>query len=109
MTYVNVGGSVGPELTGTWQGEIVEFTGRVFELRLSLYHAGQTLQGTAYHAGRASTGSGTLIGTQIMFQFPFWFNTAVNAVLTGTVTGNEMSGTWRIGTTIQHTWRLTKI
>ncbi len=103
------GDSPGGNLTGTWQGEIVEFTGRVFELRLSLVHAGQTLQGTAYHAGRASTGSGTLIGTQIMFQFPFWFNTAVNAVLTGTVMGNEMSGTWRIGTTIQHTWRLTKI
>ncbi|MEW6217305.1 MAG: PKD domain-containing protein [Candidatus Bipolaricaulota bacterium] len=103
------GDSQGGNLTGTWQGEIVEFTGRVFELRLSLVHAGQTLQGTAYHAGRASTGSGTFIGTQIMFQFPFWFNTAVNAVLTGTVMGNEMSGTWRIGTTIQHTWRLTKI
>lgn len=105
------GGNGTGNLTGTWQGEIVEFTGRVFEMRLSLVHAGTTLQGTAYHAGRASAGSGSVIDSQIMFQFPFWFNTAFNAVLTGTVTadGRQMSGTWRVGTTIQHNWRLTKI
>ncbi len=103
------GDSPGGNLTGTWQGVIVEFTGREYEFRLSLVHAGQTLQGTAYQGGRASTGSGTLIGTQIVFQFPFWTNTALTAVIEGTVTGNNMQGTWKVGTTRQQAWWLTKI
>jgi PKD repeat protein len=108
VTVTGDGGGGAGNLTGMWQGEIIEFTGRVFEMRLALTHAGATLQGTAYHAGRASVGTGSVIGNTIVFQFPFWFAPAVNAVLTGTVMGNEMSGTWRVGTTVQQAWRLVR-
>lgn len=107
---VVVGGDpAGGNVTGTWQGEIVEFTGRVFEIRLSLVQAGSTLQGSAYQGGRASVGSGSVIGTQFMFSFKFWYDATRDAVLIGTVMGNEIRGTWRVGNTVQQSWWVRKI
>lgn len=109
VMIVVTGDSPGSNLTGTWQGEIVEFTGRVFEIRLSLVQAGNTIQGTAYQAGRASSGSGSIIGNPFMFTFKFWYDTTRDATLTGTVMGNEIRGTWRVGNTVQQSWWVRKI
>ncbi len=109
--YIVVTDDVFDALTGVWEGEMAEPDGDVFEVRLQLFHRGNTLQGNAYHGGRASIGTGSIIGGQVMFQFPFWYDTARTVVLIGTVNaaGNEMKGTWGGTGCPTCTWRVVKI
>jgi hypothetical protein len=109
--YIAVTDDVFDALTGVWEGEMVEPDGDVFEVRLQLFHRGNTLQGNAYHGGRSSIGTGSVIGDQVMFQFPFWFDATRTVVLIGTVgaTGNEMKGTWGGTGCPTCTWRVVKI
>lgn len=94
--YIVVTDEVFDALTGVWEGEMAGLDGNVFEVRLQLFHRGNTLQGNAYHSGRSSIGIGSVIGDRVMFQFPFWHDTTRTVVLIGTVDvpGNEMKGTW---------------
>lgn len=113
--YVNVIDDVLSELTGLWEGELAnpgaEPDGEVLEIRVLLFHRGNSLQGNAYHAGRASIGTGSVIGDQVMFEFPFWYDTSRRVVLTGTVdiARDVMRGTWGGSDCATCTWRLVKV
>ncbi len=111
QTYVDVEDDALGELTGLWEGELAEDDRSVFEVRLLVFHRGNTLQGSVYHGGRVTLGAGSVIGDQVMFQFSFWSDTTRHVVLTGTLNAarSEMSGTWGGSECSSCTWHMAKI
>jgi len=84
------------DVTGNWQGDLVDATNVRFELRLSLQQSGSSLIGTLWlenHSHTISSGTVNESTGQVVIQFTYWRN-AQTLVLRGVVQGNRMAGKW---------------